>query len=156
MIRVLQKVSNALTNYETFCKIRDGYGLGLNHTSIRLVKYSAKICKKGRSALREYSKSIEISDIDKDKFIDLLTEELSVLRAKIGLSQDDLSSIIGISRQIYSLIETGKRRMTWNTFLSFILMFGFNEKTSTILEASGAMLPELKKVLNVDRRKEGI
>lgn len=106
--------------------------------------------------MREYSKSIEISDIDKDKFIDLLTEELSVLRAKIGLSQDDLSSIIGISRQIYSLIETGKRRMTWNTFLSFILMFGFNEKTSTILEASGAMLPELKKVLNVDRRKEGI
>ena len=46
--------------------------------------------------------------------------------------------------------------MTWNTFLSLILMFGFNEKTSTILEASGAMSPELKEVLNVDRRKEGI
>lgn len=104
----------------------------------------------------EYSKSIEISDIDKDKLIDILTEELPVLRAKIGLSQDDLSSIIGISRQTYSSIETGKRRMTWNTFLSLILMFGFNEKTSTILEASGAMSPELKEVLNVDRRKEGI
>ena len=148
--------SHNLTNFATFCKIIDDYGLGHNHADIRLVKYSAKICKKGRSALGEYSKSIEISDIDKDKLIDILTEELPVLRAKIGLSQDDLSSIIGISRQTYSSIETGKRRMTWNTFLSLILMFGFNEKTSTILEASGAMSPELKEVLNVDCRKGGI
>lgn len=47
----------------------------------------------------EYRKSVEISDIDKNKLISLLTEELSVLRAKVGLSQEDLGSIIGISRQ---------------------------------------------------------
>ena len=41
----------------------------------------------------------EIQDINKDELIDCLTEELPVLRAKIGLSQDDLSEIIGISRQ---------------------------------------------------------
>jgi len=104
--------------------------------------------------LGEYSKSVEISDIDKNKLISLLTEELPVLRAKVGLSQEDLSSIIGISRQTYSSIETGKRQMTWNTFLSLVLVFAFNEKTSAILEASGAMSPELKEVLNVDRRKE--
>nr|DAJ09901.1 MAG TPA: putative transcriptional regulator [Caudoviricetes sp.] len=96
-----------------------------------------------------------MSDLDKDKLIGLLTEELPVLRAKIGLSQEDLSNIIGISRQTYSTIETGKRKMSWNTFLSIILVFAFNEKTSTILEASGALSPELKEVLNVDRRKEG-
>lgn len=103
----------------------------------------------------EYSKNVTISDLDKDKLIGLLTEELPVLRAKIGLSQEDLSNIIGISRQTYSTIETGKRKMSWNTFLSIILVFAFNEKTSTILEASGALSPELKEVLNVDRRKEG-
>lgn len=102
----------------------------------------------------EYSKSVEISDIDKNKLISLLTEELPVLRAKVGLSQEDLSNIIGISRQTYSSIETGKRQMTWNTFLSLVLVFAFNEKTSAILEASGAVSPELKEVLNVDRRKE--
>jgi DNA-binding XRE family transcriptional regulator len=96
-----------------------------------------------------------MSDLDKDKLIGLLTEELPVLRAKIGLSQEDLSNIIGISRQTYSTIETGKRKMSWNTFLSIILVFAFNEKTSTILEASGALSPELKGVLNVDSRKEG-
>lgn len=102
----------------------------------------------------EYSKSVEISDIDKNKLISLLTEELPVLRAKVGLSQEDLSNIIGISRQTYSSIETGKRQMTWNTFLSLVLVFAFNEKTSAILEASGAVSPDLKEVLNVDRRKE--
>jgi DNA-binding XRE family transcriptional regulator len=96
-----------------------------------------------------------MSDLDKDKLIGLLTEELPVLRAKVGLSQEDLSNIIGISRQTYSTIETGKRKMSWSTFLSIILVFAFNEKTSTILEASGALSPELKEVLNVDRRKEG-
>ncbi|MCQ2735951.1 MAG: helix-turn-helix domain-containing protein [bacterium] len=95
-----------------------------------------------------------MSDSDKDKLIGLLTEELPVLRAKIGLSQEDLSNIIGISRQTYSTIETGKRKMSWNTFLSIILVFAFNEKTSTILEASGALSPELKEVFNVDRRNE--
>ena len=102
----------------------------------------------------EYRKSVEISDIDKNKLISLLTEELPVLRAKVGLSQEDLSNIIGISRQTYSSIETGKRQMTWNTFLSLVLVFAFNEKTSAILEASGAVSPDLKEVLNVDRRKE--
>lgn len=103
----------------------------------------------------EYSTNIEASDLDKDKLIYLLTEELPVLRAKVGLSQDALSRIIGISRQTYSTIETGKRKMTWNTFLSLLLVFAFNENTAYILEASGAMSPELKEVLNINRRKEG-
>ena len=33
----------------------------------------------------------DIQEIDKKRLIDILTEELPVLRAKIGLSQDDLS-----------------------------------------------------------------
>ena len=94
----------------------------------------------------------EIQDINKDELIDCLTEELPVLRAKIGLSQDDLSEIIGISRQTYSSIETKKRRMSWNVFLSLILVFENNEKTRGLLEAIGAFPSELKQVLNTDRR----
>ena len=80
----------------------------------------------------------DIQEIDKERLIDILTEELPVLRAKIGLSQDDLSSIIGISRQTYSSIETKKRKMSWNTFLSLILVFENNEKTKVLLETTGA------------------
>lgn len=51
-------------------------------------------------------------------------------------------------------MEIGKRQMTWNTYLSLVLVFVFNEKTSVIIEVSGAVSLELKEVLNVDRRKE--
>ena len=94
----------------------------------------------------------DIQEIDKERLIDVLTEELPVLRAKIGLSQDDLSSIIGISRQTYSSIETKKRRMSWNTYLSLILVFENNEKTRTLLEAIGAFPKELIDILKIDRR----
>lgn len=95
-------------------------------------------------------------EIDKEKLIDILTDELPALRAKLGLSQDELSSIIGISRQTYSGIETQKRRMSWNTFLSLILLFGYNEKTATYVNAVGAFPPSLKEILNIDKRsKEG-
>lgn len=95
---------------------------------------------------------VEIQEIDKERLIDVLTEELPVLRARIGLSQDDLSSIIGISRQTYSSIETRKRRMPWNVYLSLILVFENNEKTRSLLETIGAFPEELKQVLNIDRR----
>lgn len=97
----------------------------------------------------------DIREIDKERLIDILTEELPVLRAKIGLSQEDLSGIIGISRQTYSSIETKKRRMSWNTYLSIILFFENNERTKDLLEVIGVFPKELKNVLNVDRRSIG-
>src|SRR5699024_4426092 len=96
----------------------------------------------------------DVLDVDKEHLISILTEELPVLRARVGLSQDELSNIIGISRQTYSSVETGKRKMSWNVFLSLLLMFGFNEKTYAMLESSVAFPPALKKILSVDRRKE--
>lgn len=54
----------------------------------------------------------ELPELDKDKLIEILTDELPVLRAKIGISQGDISNIIGISRQTYNAIETKKRKMS--------------------------------------------
>lgn len=45
----------------------------------------------------------------KDEMTKLLRNELSVLRAKARVSQGDLAKKIGISRQTYSALETGKR-----------------------------------------------
>lgn len=91
-------------------------------------------------------------ELDKDELINKLTDELPALRAKLGLSQDELSNIIGISRQTYSGIENKKRRMSWNTFLSLILLFGYNEKTATYVNAVGVFPPSLKEVLNINKR----
>lgn len=79
----------------------------------------------------------DILDVDKEHLISILTEELPVLRARVGLSQDELSNIIGISRQTYSSIETGKRKMSWNVFLSLLLVFGYNEKHQRCLKHQG-------------------
>ena len=59
----------------------------------------------------------------RSKLIELLRMELPVLRAKARISQEDIASKIGISRQTYSSIETGKREMSWTTFLALIAFF---------------------------------
>lgn len=72
--------------------------------------------------------------------IDILTNELSVLRAKIGIKKEELSDIFWISRQIYSAIETKKRKMIGNMFISLIMFFTQNEKTAPVIDLIGAYL----------------
>ena len=72
---------------------------------------------------------------ERDKLIDRMTENLPVLRKKLKLSQEDLAKVIGSSRYTVMLIETGKRRMTWNTFLSLVLLFDKNPETAVLLRA---------------------
>ena len=91
-------------------------------------------------------------EIDRDHFIDVLSEELPSLRAKIGFTQDRIGNTIGISRQIYSAIETKRRRMPWNIYLSLIMFFTHNEKTKPIVESIGAFPEELKDSFNISNR----
>lgn len=95
----------------------------------------------------------EINEVDREKLMQVLTEELPVLRAKIGISQGDISNIIGVSRQTYSAIETKKRKMSWNTFLSLVLFFEHNEKTREMLVGIGAFPSSLEQMLNVNNRE---
>ena len=73
-----------------------------------------------------------ISKEEKEKLITTLTPELVVLRAKAGISQEELSDLIGVSRQTYSAIERGAKQMSWSTFLSLILFYDCNQKTHQI------------------------
>lgn len=73
----------------------------------------------------------------KDEYIQILTDELPVLRARIRISQEELSRGVGISRQTYSLIETGKQQMTWITFMAIIAFFSSDPKTRKELRKLG-------------------
>lgn len=53
----------------------------------------------------------------RSKVIALLRNELPVLRAKARVSQEDIANKIGISRQTYSSIETGKEKCHGQHFL---------------------------------------
>ena len=72
-----------------------------------------------------------------------MTENLPMLRKKLKLSQEGLAQIIGSSRHTIMLIETGKRKMTWSTFLSLILLFDKNEDTSILMKVLNIYTDEL-------------
>lgn len=86
-------------------------------------------------------------DTEQDRLIGMLTDELPVLRARLRISQDELSRRIGISRQTYSLIETKKQKMTWVTFMAFIAFFDNNARTKSMLHDIGLTTDESFKML---------
>lgn len=73
----------------------------------------------------------------KTAYIDKLAENLSMLRAKAGVTQSDVADRIGIARQTYSAIECGRNKMSWNTFMSLIFFFKENKKTKDVIELLG-------------------
>ena len=77
-------------------------------------------------------------------YIMKLTDNLAMLRAKAGVSQSDVADVIGIARQTYSNLETGKKTMTWNMFLSLILFFKENDETKTVIRLLGIYTDELE------------
>jgi len=83
----------------------------------------------------------DITDQEKHEMIDKLVEELPVLRLKVGISQDELASAVGISRQTYSSMETKKRKMSWSLFLSLILIFDYHSATHDLIRSIG-VFPE--------------
>lgn len=78
-----------------------------------------------------------ISKKYKDLSMEILQDNLSALRARVDITQEELANILGISRQTYYAIESKKKQMSWNIFMSMI--FFFHE-----LKSTSEMLKELK------------
>ena len=75
----------------------------------------------------------KIENEQKKMLITNLTQNLPVLRAKLGITQLELAEKIGITRQTLTAIESGKREMTWVTFVALTLLFMQNEETKVLL-----------------------
>lgn len=89
-----------------------------------------------------------LNEEEKDKFINALTPELALLRAKAEISQEEIANLIGISRQTYGSIERKARKMSWNTYLSLILFYDYNKKTHKMIRNISAFPHELIKRFN--------
>lgn len=76
----------------------------------------------------------EKEKMDRKVLVRNMTANLPILRTALGLTQEELADKIGVSRGTVIAIETGKREMTWNTFLSLILLFTKNEATDRLLQ----------------------
>lgn len=89
---------------------------------------------------------LEITNERKESLIEKLSDELVALRAKADLSQEEISNILGISRQSYGAFELKKKKMTWRTCFSLIMYFEYNVKTQEMLHALELFPEELSDV----------
>ena len=75
------------------------------------------------------------------------------LRTKLNFTQEEIASMIGVSRHTVISMENKKRPMTWNTFLSLILVFSGNSDTKMLMQVMGILTEELEEFL-VPQKKE--
>jgi len=88
-------------------------------------------------------------EAQKEELINILTDELKMLRSRVEASQQDIASRLGLSRQSYGAIESKTQRMTWSNFLALLLIFTSNEATAKIINWIEAFPPELKQYLDL-------
>lgn len=67
-------------------------------------------------------------------YLERMVENLPVLRAKLGVTQNELAEIAGISRQTILSLEKRQRGMTWNMFLALLYVFTANESTAPLVD----------------------
>ena len=84
--------------------------------------------------------------------IEKMVDNLPILRKKLKLSQEGLAQIIGTSRFTVMLIETKKRAMTWNMFLSLAFVFDNNKSTALLLRVLGIYDSSLEDLIVVEKR----
>ena len=88
-------------------------------------------------------------EIFKNDYIVKLTEHLTMLRAKAGVTQEEVADVIGIARQTYSAIECGRKPMSWNTFMSLILFFKENTQTKEVIKLLNIYTGELESYIKI-------
>jgi len=84
---------------------------------------------------------------EREELIQTLTGTLPILRAAIGISQGEIAEFIGVSRQTYCALESGKRQMSWDTFLCLFLFFISNSETNNLLKTKKGFIAQVYKVL---------
>ena len=85
--------------------------------------------------------------IDKEKYIKLMASNLKVLRAKAGMTQEDLSKAAGISRQTIVQAET-TQKLSWGTYLALVFLFSTDEGTLELMRLLD-IYPENLRLTNI-------
>lgn len=74
-----------------------------------------------------------LSDKQKEGYTKRLSENLAMLRAKAGITQEELSNLLGISRQTYCSMESQGKTISWNIYLSLIFIYDNIPETSLVI-----------------------
>ena len=86
----------------------------------------------------------------KKELCDILASNLSTLRRKARVTQDELADRLGFSRQTISAIENRKREMQWSTFTVMILFFSRDREIKELMVIMGILDNRVDELLNVE------
>ncbi len=80
---------------------------------------------------------------EKDDLIKRLTIALPALRGAVRATQDEIANAVGVSRQTYNVVESQKKKMSWNTYMALLLFFDYNPNSHIMLRQLEAFPPQL-------------
>ena len=89
----------------------------------------------------------------KNILIENMSDNLPTLRKKMRVSQEGLAEKIGVSRSTIATIERKKKTMTWNMFLSLVLIFTKNSETDKLLNVLGIYTDELNDFIKSNKHE---
>ena len=81
-----------------------------------------------------------IAVLVKIQICSFIVNDLPVLRARIGISQEDIAAKIGVSRQTYNSYEVKKRPIPWSVCIALITFFNSNSKTREMMKNNTYLL----------------
>jgi len=90
---------------------------------------------------------LNLSKEERDTLCQTMAGCLPMLRARLGLSQEDLAQRVEVTRQTISAFESAQRRMPWNMFLAFLMLFTGHPTTKKLLYVMEIYTEELEKFL---------
>lgn len=70
----------------------------------------------------------------REELTNRMVSNLVVLRTMLQLTQDELAGLLGMTRQTLTMIETGKRKMTWTVYLALVYIFSRSPDTRKLME----------------------
>ena len=91
----------------------------------------------------------------RSQLIEKMVEHLPAFRALLNMTQEKLAEAIGIGRQTYMLIESGKAKMRWDTFVTLSALFSSNEETKNLAIMLHLDIDSITKVMQ-DESSESI
>lgn len=78
-----------------------------------------------------------------------MSRSLPVLRSKLGLTQGELATYLGITRQTISTIENNHEKMTLNLMMALILFFRENAETATLMKILGVDSGNIQRLFRI-------
>ncbi len=85
----------------------------------------------------------------KEKYCKRLTELLPLLRTRLGMTQEELGKVSGVSRVTISQIESGRAKMNWLHFTALMLVCTADRNTKELLYVRGLLDEQLLRFYQV-------